>query len=453
MIVDKFNSFEKDAAAVASYTNFYPRNFPKMAVTGSGNRTLVWFTGATCTADNPRLDDPKFTEYGFGGRPVGLMALEDKGDRFQSVTLPYGPQPEGPNGFSRHRHRPAARGGLRQQRHVGVHRDQWDDLSLQRRHRRGRASQEGRQGLLRGGPDRWLRRPALCQERRRDVRATRAPDRDLAPVPFPAIATNKLTDTYVRCGERGVGVGPDGKVYTCWMYEEGKWFVSGWGPDGLPLKGKYLADKVSNTSSSQKGLPDERKTRSAIIDCAGDGIRVDLKGNLYLGFRMFPKGDTEPTGFEKLRSYLLAAGSVVKFRPEGGAVPGSRHRVQEDADAPTLQTSNRLTIEGGLAMYPGLAPFSSARMGKRHGELLLPRPALRPGPLRPPGLAQRLQQLGDGGGQRRQRRSARLASTAISTHKMRRRTPRTAATDRHARHSAGLAGRSGFHRKGHLRRR
>ena len=55
-------------------------------------------------------------------------------------------------------------------------------------------------------------------------------------------------------------MGPDGKVYTCWMYEEGKWFVSGWGPDGLPLEGKYLADKVGkgrNTSSSQKGLPDD----------------------------------------------------------------------------------------------------------------------------------------------------------------------------------------------------
>ena len=56
---------------------------------------------------------------------------------------------------------------------------------------------------------------------------------------------------------------------------------------------------------------------------------------------MFPKGDTEPTGFEKLRSYLLAAGSVVKFRPEGGAVLGRVRRVQGRgrSEAPDQQPS------------------------------------------------------------------------------------------------------------------
>jgi hypothetical protein len=214
--------------------------------------------------------------------------------------------------------------------------------------------------------------------------------RDLAPVPFPAIGTNNLSAISVRCGERGVGVGPDGKVYTCWMYEEGKWFVSGWGPDGLPLKGRYLGDKVSkghNALTIQKGLPEERRIRSAIIDGAGYGIRVDLKGNIYLGFRLFPKSHTEPTGFEKIRSYLLATGSVVKFCPEGGAVLRQPRTESKDAGAPKLETSSRLTIEGGLAMYPGLAPFSSAIYGNgmascscrgprfdldRYGRLVLP---------------------------------------------------------------------------------
>jgi hypothetical protein len=64
--------------------------------------------------------------------------------------------------------------------------------------------------------------------------------RDLPPVPFPGIATNNLTNTYVRCGEKGVAMGPDGKVYSCIMYDEGKFFVTGWNPEGLPLEGKYL---------------------------------------------------------------------------------------------------------------------------------------------------------------------------------------------------------------------
>ena len=47
MILDKFNNFEKGAVAVASYANFYHRHFPKIAITISGNRTLVWLSGAT----------------------------------------------------------------------------------------------------------------------------------------------------------------------------------------------------------------------------------------------------------------------------------------------------------------------------------------------------------------------------------------------------------------------
>jgi hypothetical protein len=148
------------------------------------------------------------------------------------------------------------------------------------------------------------------------------------------------------------------------MYQEGKWFVSGWGANGLPLKGMYLdgqVEKGPNALTVQGKLPDERKTRSAIIDGEGYGIRVDLKGNIYFGCRLFPKGYTEPAGFEKVRSYLLSTGSVVKFRPEGGAVlrpPESKNQA-----APKLETSKGHTIAGGLTMYPGLAPFSGVFYG------------------------------------------------------------------------------------------
>src|SRR5271167_3106361 len=181
--------------------------------------------------------------------------------------------------------------------------------------------------------------------------------RDLTPVPFSAIDTNNLSTISVRCGDRGVGVGPDGKVYTCWMYQESKWFVSGWGPNGLPLEGLYLGGKVekgANALSQQGKLPDPRKTRSAIIDGECNGIRVDLKGNLYLGCRQFPKGYTDPAGFEKVSGYTLSTGSVVKFRPEGGAMlrpPESKNQAVS-----SLKTNKDVTVEGGLAMYPGLAP-------------------------------------------------------------------------------------------------
>jgi len=166
-----------------------------------------------------------------------------------------------------------------------------------------------------------------------------------------------------------VGVGPDGKVYDCWMYDFAKYFVSGWSPDGLPLKGKYMADKMRSSKPvwTDIKLPDERKISSAIIGpvpADDGGIRVDLKGNIYMGIRLLPKGYTAPAGFEKAPDYLGFTGSVVKFRPEGGAVLGIADSKSEDAAAPKLETSRPgVTIEGGLAMYPGVAPFSGGGYG------------------------------------------------------------------------------------------
>jgi DNA-binding beta-propeller fold protein YncE len=364
MILDKFNSFEKGAIAVASYANFFHRHFPMIAVTVSGNRTLVWLSGATY-ADKPRLDDYTRTEYGFGLRPVGLMTLEDKGDAFQSVELPCVPQPEGPNGFSR-----IATDPLREE--VYVSNDMWECIATNGMiHRFNGDTGEGGP-LKKDGKVFYAEDLTVGYDGSLYVKSgpkmtgpLERLTRNLEPVAFSAIGTNNLSTIYVRCGDRGVGVGPDGKVYTCWMFEEGKWFVSGWGPDGLPLKGMYLAEKLEKAPkrAAIEKLPDERKIRSAIIDGEFYGIRVDLKGNIYLGCRLFPKGYIAPVGFEKARSYLLSTGSVVKFRPEGGAVLGRPGAESRDAGAPKLETNNRLTLEGGLSMYPGLAPFSGVFYG------------------------------------------------------------------------------------------
>ena len=360
MILDKFNSFEKGAVAVARYVNFYHRHFPKMAISVSGNRTRVWLAGATY-ADKPRLDDFRRTEYGGGGRPVGLIALEDKGDAFEPVVLPYEPQHEGPSGFSR-----IATDPLREE--VYVSNDMWECIATNGKIWRFNGDTGEGGPLKKDGKIFYAEDLAVGYDGLLYVKSgpkmtgpLERLTRDLEPVPFPGIASNRLTDTYVRCGERGVGVGPDGKVYTCMMYAEGKFFVAGWNSEGLPLEGKYLSGKIEKGGTVlplQGNLPEERRTRSAIIDGEWYGIRVDLKGNFYLGCRLFPKGYTEPAAFAKVRSYLLSTGSVVKFGPEGGALLKAKNQGVAE-----LETNKGVAIEGGLAMYPGLAPFSGVFYG------------------------------------------------------------------------------------------
>jgi DNA-binding beta-propeller fold protein YncE len=363
MILDKFSGFEKGAVAVASYANFYPHHFPMMAVTVSGNRTLVWLSGATF-ADKPRLDDPKMTEYGSGGRSVGLMTLEDKGDAFEPAVLPYAPQPDGANGFNR-----IATDPLREE--VYVSNDMWECIATNGMLCRYNGDTGEGGPLKKDGKIFYAEDLAVGYDGLLYVKSgpkmSGPLERltwDLSPVPFAGIGTSNLTNTYVRCGDRGVGVGPDGKVYTCIMYDEGKFFVAGWTREGLPLEGKYLTGKIEKGGKIlplQGKFPDERKSRSAIIDGEGYGLRVDLKGNIYMGCRLFPKGYTGPAGFEKDRGYQLSTGSVVKFRADGGAV--LRPPESKNAAAPRLETSKGLVIEGGLAMYPGLAPFSGVFYG------------------------------------------------------------------------------------------
>jgi len=53
---------------------------------------------------------------------------------------------------------------------------------------------------------------------------------------------------------------------------------------------------------------------------------------------------------------------VVKFRRRAARSWASRLQ-SEDASAPKLETTRRRDIEGGLAMYPGVAPFSGGGYG------------------------------------------------------------------------------------------
>jgi hypothetical protein len=356
MILDKFASFEKGATAVASFAQFNINNAPRMVVTVSGEKTLLWFAGTA-------LADAKLAR---GETGKGLLAMEDKGTEFVVLPLTCGPKPGAQSDFAR-----IATDPLREEVYVS------NGENLLYRYN----GDTGEGGLLtKGGqpfyaPDLTVGYDGLLYVRSGDgysgplERVTR----DLEPVPFPSIGSNVLYPIYGRYGigfcEKGVGVGPDGKVYDCWMYDFAKYFVSGWDEGGLPLKGKYMTDKMkaSKPVYAEVKLPDERKITSAIvgpIPADNGGVRVDLQGNIYVGMRLLPKGYVAPAGFEQAPDYNGFVGSVVKFRPAGGTVVGIPDGVPVDTNAPRMETTRSGTVvEGAVAMYPGVAPFSGGGYG------------------------------------------------------------------------------------------
>ena len=193
-------------------------------------------------------------------------------------------------------------------------------------------------------------------------------DRNLKPVPF-ATGSHVLSPyIYSRYGvgncEKGLGVGPDGKTYIGFMYEWNKYFIAGFGGDGKPLPGAYLKGKIP--TKLEGGRAQAKGLDSAVIGpipAASGGIRVDLNGNIYLGLRLWPKGSPLPAELVKNQAYVTWTGSIVKFGPAGGTILGA---VKED-DPPTkdqgLDTDQRMTVIGALAIYPGIAPFSGSGYG------------------------------------------------------------------------------------------
>jgi hypothetical protein len=198
-------------------------------------------------------------------------------------------------------------------------------------------------------------------------------DRELRPSPFPS-GTHVLSPTiYSRYGigncEKGLGVGPKGECYINFMYGWNKYFVAGFGADGKPIEGRFLQGKVGNQAAENK----EKKGYPAALDsavvgpipAACGGIRTDLKGNVYVGLRIRPKGYAPPAGLEKDAAYATWTGSIVRFGPEGGTVINA---VKEDNASPpagpaALEMEGGLWLVGARHVYPGVAPFSGDGFG------------------------------------------------------------------------------------------
>jgi hypothetical protein len=171
--------------------------------------------------------------------------------------------------------------------------------------------------------------------------------RELAPAPYPS-GTHVLSKyIYGRYGigncEKGIGVGADGKVFVSWMFSGWvQYAVSAWGADGKGINGKYSDIADYNTKGGTS--PELKKAFIGPIPQANGGVRVDLKGNVYVG--MIVGKTSIPKSFEKNDGYKHCTGSVVKFGPEGGTVPGS----------PDQMVGN--IAEGASNTYSGLSPFS-----------------------------------------------------------------------------------------------
>jgi len=214
--------------------------------------------------------------------------------------------------------------------------------------------------------------------------------RDLKPAPYKATGTHLLSKyIYSRTGpgyaERGIGVAPDGKVYISWMAMGWvKYAVTGFGADGRPLKGKCLVGQIPE--HHRKVAPGGPIDSAVIgpITAGNGGVRVDLDGNIYLGLWVWPKNVPVPNAYERSTPFAATVGTIVKFPPDGGFVTSPRADWSSDPVGSTPRTpgakgiearsgsrsgaGKRMVaypafIEGALAAYPGLAPFSHANWG------------------------------------------------------------------------------------------
>ncbi|MHC4917369.1 MAG: NHL repeat-containing protein [Planctomycetota bacterium] len=171
--------------------------------------------------------------------------------------------------------------------------------------------------------------------------------RDLKPAPVKATGSHRFGQVYGRWGRSnsvpGLDVDWRGRTYLFWgqnrchvrLYDENGARVD------LPRKGTVYRNQSRVLAENEPILID------GLVN-GGASIRVDLKGNIYVGQKATPKGHVPPRGFRKDVAYSQMVGSVLKFRPEGGAVKYK----------PRREGGGIASSEGLEKVYPGLSPIS-----------------------------------------------------------------------------------------------
>jgi len=359
----KFNKLGKGEKPAATHKFDRKTSNPRMALSAGKDKTTVWVAGVK----------------------GGLVALEDKGASFAPAKTHFAPAP-------------------------GVQLD-WNRLSMDYGRDEFYVSDgatrvwryDGKTGkgeiLKRGGKVFFINDLSVGYDGNLYVRVSGPTGthetysgafwrmtRDLKPAPFAGSGSHVLSNyIYSRYGigyaERGIGPRPDGGAYVSFMYKWVNYCVSGFGPDGKALQGKYLVGKVGG--KGPKGMGDyPPELKSAIIgpiSAANGGLRVDLAGNIYMGMWAWPKGQPLPEGFEKDRGFLCTVGSVFKFTPEGGFLSAPKGWGGSDGVIKVPKTEGARGIEirsgmrgngtypgfmeGAVAVYPGFAPFSHDGFG------------------------------------------------------------------------------------------
>lgn len=219
--------------------------------------------------------------------------------------------------------------------------------------------------------------------------------RDLAEAPLPGGA-KQFADRYGKMGggyfgNQGSAVAPDGTLYFNGMFTFRINAIFQLKPDGTPGACPRLRDAFANAAISPacKKAGFDGALVGWLQDQSG-GVDVDQQGNIYAGVRILPRDFKMPAEFDKLdrkafRHWFESLGSVIKFAPTGGGMvpdslkPGEKYRIdkawtyeftvpEKIADGVKMGFGQRLdwyqpprtiTMEGGLAAYPMLAPFSN----------------------------------------------------------------------------------------------
>jgi hypothetical protein len=206
--------------------------------------------------------------------------------------------------------------------------------------------------------------------------------RDLTPLPLKD-GTTEFGYYYGRMGggyfgNHGCCVTPEGRLLILSMFNWCQYAVVDVGPDGKGVE----HDRLKDAPWSDKENYEKAGIQSALIgwlppQCGG--IKAGPRGQLYVGLRILPRGYQVPAPLAKLNGHNQMVGSVIQFKPTGGAVHPDDGQKGKWKNGPlelpipekftdglpmgelTTQHGVRLKqtfVEGAVRAYPGLAPFS-----------------------------------------------------------------------------------------------